>query len=120
MENRLDDLFLRFQTKGFMLIEIPGLIQDVFNIIDKGKYCTRTDANQELEDLGWGLEIMDNVTYDLIKFEDNKLSLDEIEALKFAEEGSVEKKVFWELQEIASPLCITISLLNLQKTEGDF
>ena len=37
----------------------------------------------------------------LIKFEDNKLSLDEIEALKFAEEGSVEKKVFWELQEIA-------------------
>jgi predicted DNA-binding protein (UPF0251 family) len=37
----------------------------------------------------------------LKKFEDNKLSLDEIEALRFAEEGSVEKKVFWELQEIA-------------------
>jgi predicted DNA-binding protein (UPF0251 family) len=37
----------------------------------------------------------------LIKLEDNKLSLDEIEALRFAEEGSVEKKVFWELQEIA-------------------
>ena len=37
----------------------------------------------------------------LIKFEDNKLSLDEIEALRFAEEGSVEKKVFWELQDIA-------------------
>ena len=37
----------------------------------------------------------------LIKFEDNKLSLDEIEALRFTEEGSVEKKVFWELQEIA-------------------
>ena len=37
----------------------------------------------------------------LKNFEDNKLSLDEIEALRFAEEGSVEKKVFWELQEIA-------------------
>ena len=37
----------------------------------------------------------------LKKFEDNKLSVDEIEALRFAEEGSVEKKVFWELQEIA-------------------
>ena len=37
----------------------------------------------------------------LKEFEDNKLSLDEIEALRFAEEGSVEKKVFWELQEIA-------------------
>ena len=37
----------------------------------------------------------------LKEFEDNKLSLDEIEALRFTEEGSVEKKVFWELQEIA-------------------
>ena len=37
----------------------------------------------------------------LEKFENNELSLDEIEALRFAEEGSVEKKVFWELQEIA-------------------
>ena len=37
----------------------------------------------------------------LKKFEDNELSLDEIIALRFAEEGSVEKKVFWELQEIA-------------------
>ena len=37
----------------------------------------------------------------LKKFEDNKLSLDEIRDLRFAEEGSGEKKVFWELQEIA-------------------
>ena len=37
----------------------------------------------------------------LKKFEDNELSLDEIIALRFAEEDSVEKKVFWELQEIA-------------------
>ena len=37
----------------------------------------------------------------LKKLENNELSLDEIEALRFAEEGSVEKKVFWELQEIA-------------------
>ncbi len=37
----------------------------------------------------------------LKNFEDNKLSLDEIRDLRFAEEGSVEKKVFWELQEIA-------------------
>ena len=37
----------------------------------------------------------------LKKFEDNELSLDEIRALRFAKEDSVEKKVFWELQEIA-------------------
>jgi hypothetical protein len=72
MDNRLNDLFLRFQTKGFMSIEIPGLIQDVFNIIGKGRYCTITDANQELEDLGWGIEIMDYVTYELINSLFNK------------------------------------------------
>ena len=66
MGNRLDDLFLSFQTKGFMPIEIPGLIQDVFNMLGKGRYCTMTNVNKELEDLGWGLEIMDYVTYELI------------------------------------------------------
>ena len=66
MENRLDDLFLRFQTKGFMPIEIPGLIKDVFNIIDNGEYCNITAVNQEMEDLGWGIEIMDNITYELV------------------------------------------------------
>jgi hypothetical protein len=66
MENRLNDLFLKFKKKGFMSIEIPGLIQDVFNMLGKGRYCTIPDANQELEDLGWGIEIMDNVTYELV------------------------------------------------------
>ena len=66
MGNRLDDLFLRFQTKGFMPIEIPGLIKDVFNILDNDGYCTITAVNQEMEDLGWGIEIMDNVTYELV------------------------------------------------------
>ncbi len=37
----------------------------------------------------------------LKKFKDNELSLDEIKALRFAEESSIEKKIFWELQEIA-------------------
>ncbi|MGD8892708.1 MAG: hypothetical protein PVF94_06735 [Desulfobacterales bacterium] len=72
MGNRLGDLFLSFQKKGFMSIEIPGLMQDLFNIIGKGRYCTITDANQELEDLGWGFEIMDNVTYQLINSLFNK------------------------------------------------
>jgi len=66
MENRLNDLSLRFHTKGFIPIEISGLIKDVFNILDEGRYCTRTEVNQELEDLGWGIGIMDNVSYALM------------------------------------------------------
>ncbi len=37
----------------------------------------------------------------LIKFKNNELSIDEIKALRFAKEGSDEKEIFWELQEIA-------------------
>ena len=72
MGNRLNDLFLRFQTKGFIPIEIPGLIQDVFNMLGKGRYCTIINVNRELEDLGWGIEIMDNVTYELVNSLFNK------------------------------------------------
>ena len=49
-----------------MPIEISGLIQDIFNMLGKGRYCTITNVNRELEDLGWGIGIMDNVTYELI------------------------------------------------------
>lgn len=66
MDNRLDDLSLRFQTKGFIPIEIPGLMKDIFNIFSNPVYSTITDINQELEDLGWGIEIMDDATYQLI------------------------------------------------------
>ena len=66
MEIRLNDLFQRFKTKGFMPIEIPGLVKDVFNIIGNGKNCAITTIDQELEDFGWGVGIMDNITYELI------------------------------------------------------
>ncbi len=66
MENGLDDLFLRFQIKGFLPIEISGLIKDVSCALDNHKYVTLTDINRELEELGWGIDIIDNVTYELI------------------------------------------------------
>jgi hypothetical protein len=37
-----------------MPIEISGLIQDIFNMLGKGRYCTISNANKELEDFGWG------------------------------------------------------------------
>lgn len=66
MKHVLDDLFLRFQTKGFIPIEIPRLIQDASSILSHHGYFTVSDMNKELEDLGWGIEVMDNVTYELI------------------------------------------------------
>jgi hypothetical protein len=65
-KDRLTDLFMMFQTKGFMPIELPELVKDIFEIMDKCRNCTITAIDQELEELGWGLNIMDNATYELI------------------------------------------------------
>jgi len=66
MGDRLSDLFLRFQIKGFMPIEIPELVKDVLDIMDHRELCTMATIDQELEELGWGVSIMDNATYELI------------------------------------------------------
>jgi hypothetical protein len=66
MEERLNDLFLRFQIKGFMPIEIPDLLKDVLDIMDHRELCAMTTIDRELEELGWGINIMDNSTYELI------------------------------------------------------
>jgi len=42
MGKRLEALFLRFQTKGFMPIEIPILVKDIFNILGNGEHFTIT------------------------------------------------------------------------------
>lgn len=63
---RLNDLFQRFQIKGFMPIEIPELVKDVFEIMDKCRNCPMTTIDRELEELGWGINVMDHVTYGLI------------------------------------------------------
>jgi hypothetical protein len=66
MGDRLNDLFLRFQIKGFMPIEIPELVKDILDIMDNRELSTITTFDQELEELGWGINIMDNTTYELI------------------------------------------------------
>ncbi len=51
----------------------------------------------------------------LKKFKDNELGLSEIRALRFAEEGSVEKEIFWEIQEVAWQKKETNDFLNQMK-----
>ena len=65
-KDRLSDLSMMFQTKGFMPIEIPELVKDVLDIIYHQEFRTITAIDRELEELGWGLNIMDNKTYELI------------------------------------------------------
>jgi len=42
MEIRLNDLFQMFKEKGFMAIEIPGLVKDVLDIVGTSGYSAIT------------------------------------------------------------------------------
>ena len=51
-------------------VNIEVQVSDGITVSDEIKgivigYCTIIVVNQEIEDLGWGIEIMDNVTYEL-------------------------------------------------------
>lgn len=63
MKNRLNPLTLNLRKKGFTSIEIPYLVKDFFVILNQGRNCTLTEVNKNLEDLGWGIEIIDKATY---------------------------------------------------------
>jgi len=66
MQNRLNDLFVRFKVKGFLSIEMPDLVRDALNLVNNEKCFSINDVNHELEELGWGIGIMDHETYGLI------------------------------------------------------
>jgi hypothetical protein len=65
MQNSLEELHLRLKAKGFTPVEIQGLTKDVLIVLSNGRHGTRDAVNREMEDLGWGIEILDKVTYNL-------------------------------------------------------
>lgn len=66
MKKIKDDLFHKLEKKGFMPVEIPDLIKDILDIFGNSERFTKTTINQELESLGWGIDVIDNVEYKLI------------------------------------------------------
>ena len=61
-------LFGRLSDRGMMPVEITRLIKDVFNIIRDGGSFTVSSINKALESLGWGDQIMDEISFELIIF----------------------------------------------------
>ena len=66
MKDSKDDLFMKFEAKGFLPIEIPGLVKDTIEIANKREGTSISAVEQELEELGWGIGILDIYTYHLI------------------------------------------------------
>ncbi len=45
--------------KGFTPEEIPGLLNDLSDLIEHNNRYTTNYINQELENLGWGIQVID-------------------------------------------------------------
>lgn len=68
MEEIFDLLFLKLTHKGLMPVEIPRIIKDVVNIVNDGGEFTAGIVNERLEHMGWGEQIIDEFTFELIIF----------------------------------------------------
>jgi hypothetical protein len=68
MNNTLNKLSVWFEEKGLMQQEFPFFVNDVIRFIDKEGHATLQSLNQELEALGWGVQLMDETTYNHLLF----------------------------------------------------
>ena len=53
----------KFLKKGLTPVELPDLLNDLTLLFKQSKRCTRNNINQELENLGWGVDLLDGYLF---------------------------------------------------------
>ena len=66
MSLQLQLLIHRLIERGFSLDHIPRLVRDVIRIIGEGGVFTTNLVNDQLGQLGWGSELLDETSFQLI------------------------------------------------------
>jgi hypothetical protein len=66
MDAILSLLLYRLLNRGLVPKEVPWLIRDVLNIVSDGGEFTVETINHKLTNLGWGEQIVDQSTLELI------------------------------------------------------
>ena len=59
-------LIYRLTERGILLDHIPALVRDVVRIIGEGGVFTTRLVNARLRQLGWGSELLDEPSFQLI------------------------------------------------------
>ena len=59
-------LIYRLTERGILLDQIPALVRDVLRIIGGGGVFTARLVNARLGQLGWGFELLDETSFQLI------------------------------------------------------
>jgi hypothetical protein len=75
MRGKFTELLLSLKNKGFSNIEVAGFLSDFRDLIPRKGILPLNSVNLELENLGWGVHIIDMALYrDLISlFEEEEL-----------------------------------------------
>ena len=68
MASPLEILMFRLAERGIAHTRVPGIIRDVFHIIIDGGLFTTDLVNSWLEQLGWGEEVLDETSFQLIVY----------------------------------------------------
>ena len=68
MKKSLDNLWEWFKKQGLYQEEFPYFMEDIFNYIDQKGNAPLNLLNQELETLGWGIQIIDESVYQQMLF----------------------------------------------------
>lgn len=66
MDYKFNMLITGLENRGFMSLEIPNLIRDIVSFLREEIPHSVSSLNRELEDLGWGINILDEYMYDLL------------------------------------------------------
>jgi len=61
-------LIYRLTQRGISFDHIPGLARNVLQIIGEGGLFTTQLVNEKLEQLGWGSEVLDESSFQLIVY----------------------------------------------------
>lgn len=79
MRKALDNLSVWFENKGLLQVEFPYFIKDIFSFMEQEQSASLNSLNQELETLGWGIQIMDQTAYKQMLFIHQNKKFDDLE-----------------------------------------
>jgi hypothetical protein len=68
MDKTSHNLSVWFKNRGLLQEELPDFIKDVIQLIDEEENRSLNMVNQELEELGWGIQILDETAYNQFLF----------------------------------------------------
>ena len=64
----VDNLLTRLSERGVLLAQVPRFVKDVLTIVNDSLFPTLFFINDRLEGLGWGGQVLDEFTLELILY----------------------------------------------------